>query len=173
MGSTFQHHFPRLLLNGKSGGNAAAAAVSYDGGGNFDGQMVIILAGLLCALICAMGLNSIVRCTLRRSRRRMMAETARGDSPDPPVLKKAEELNWIPATVYNAGEVAATECPICLGEFVDGEDVVRILPKCRHGFHVKCIDVWLGLHSSCPTCRQSLVQCGGRATAEYVTVGVN
>ncbi|CAN1157843.1 RING-H2 finger protein ATL78 [Linum perenne] len=39
------------------------------GGANFDANMVIILAALLCALIRALGLNSIVRCALRCSRR--------------------------------------------------------------------------------------------------------
>ncbi|KAL2906737.1 E3 ubiquitin-protein ligase ATL76 [Bienertia sinuspersici] len=50
-----------------------------------------------------------------------------------------------------------TECVICLSEF-KGSEKIRILPKCNHGFHVKCIDEWLSSHSSCPTCRQSLVE---------------
>jgi len=41
-----------------------------------------------------------------------------------------------------------------------------VLPQCGHGFHVSCIDTWLGSHSSCPSCRQILVvarcqKCGG------------
>jgi len=50
-----------------------------------------------------------------------------------------------------------TECVICLSEFVNG-DKVRILPKCNHGFHVRCIDRWLSSHSSCPKCRQCLIE---------------
>ncbi|KMT09216.1 hypothetical protein BVRB_6g133180 [Beta vulgaris subsp. vulgaris] len=50
-----------------------------------------------------------------------------------------------------------SECVICLSDFKVGEKV-RILPKCNHGFHVKCIDEWLSSHSSCPICRQSLVE---------------
>lgn len=49
-----------------------------------------------------------------------------------------------------------TECVICLSEFKASERL-RILPKCNHGFHVKCIDKWLKSHTSCPTCRQSLI----------------
>ncbi|KAJ6916590.1 RING-H2 finger protein ATL80-like [Populus alba x Populus x berolinensis] len=50
----------------------------------------------------------------------------------------------------------STECAICLGEFVEGDEV-RALPQCGHSFHVVCIDTWLGSRSSCPSCRQILV----------------
>ncbi|MBA0737725.1 hypothetical protein Gogos_011176 [Gossypium gossypioides] len=69
------------------------------------------------------------------------------------------DLRRIPVAVYGMGGASftATECPICLGEFLDGEKV-RVLPKCNHGFHVKCIDTWLRSHSSCPNCRHSLLE---------------
>lgn len=44
------------------------------------------------------------------------------------------------------------ECPVCLSEFEEGEDL-RTLPKCLHTFHVVCIDLWLYSHPNCPTCR--------------------
>ncbi|KAK1610307.1 hypothetical protein QYE76_033980 [Lolium multiflorum] len=47
---------------------------------------------------------------------------------------------------------ASVECVVCLQELEDG-DVVRVLPACRHFFHVNCIDGWLCAHSSCPVCR--------------------
>ncbi|WMV33728.1 hypothetical protein MTR67_027113 [Solanum verrucosum] len=79
-------------------------------------------------------------------------------------LKKST-LRQLPLSVYGSGvNIPATDCPICLGEFVDGEKV-RVLPKCHHGFHVKCIDIWLALHSSCPTCRQSLLEQNTTAAA--------
>ncbi|KAG4989306.1 hypothetical protein AAZX31_11G194600 [Glycine max] len=48
------------------------------------------------------------------------------------------------------------ECVICLSAFKNGE-VGRCLPKCGHGFHVECIDMWLSSHSNCPICRTSIV----------------
>ncbi|XP_049409541.1 RING-H2 finger protein ATL74-like isoform X1 [Solanum stenotomum] len=134
----------------------------YSNEANFDTNMVIILAALLCALICALGLNSIVRCALRCSRRfAFESETARLAATG---LKKST-LRQLPLSVYGSGvNIPATDCPICLGEFVDGEKV-RVLPKCHHGFHVKCIDIWLALHSSCPTCRQSLLEQNTTAAA--------
>ncbi|KAK7301714.1 hypothetical protein RJT34_12586 [Clitoria ternatea] len=48
------------------------------------------------------------------------------------------------------------ECVICLTAFEDGE-MGRCLPKCGHGFHVECIDMWLSSHSNCPICRAPIV----------------
>nr|CAD1822544.1 unnamed protein product [Ananas comosus var. bracteatus] len=40
-------------------------------------------------------------------------------------------------------------CAVCLAEFRDGE-LLRLLPKCGHAFHVACIDAWLRGHVNCP-----------------------
>ncbi len=48
------------------------------------------------------------------------------------------------------------ECAVCLSEF-ELEDSLRLLPKCKHVFHLECIDVWFQSHSTCPLCRASLV----------------
>ncbi|XP_052170435.1 E3 ubiquitin-protein ligase ATL42-like [Diospyros lotus] len=42
----------------------------------------------------------------------------------------------------------------CLSKFEDSE-VLRLLPKCRHAFHMDCIDKWLESRCSCPLCRWS------------------
>ncbi|KAJ0881685.1 putative transcription factor C2H2 family [Helianthus annuus] len=44
------------------------------------------------------------------------------------------------------------ECSICLSRFEDVE-VLRLLPKCKHAFHIGCVDKWLENHSGCPLCR--------------------
>ncbi|KAL7166338.1 hypothetical protein ACSBR2_037085 [Camellia fascicularis] len=49
------------------------------------------------------------------------------------------------------GSKQGLECVVCLSEFEDTE-VLRLLPKCGHAFHVNCIDNWLESHSSCPLC---------------------
>jgi len=43
-------------------------------------------------------------------------------------------------------------CVICLSEFKLGE-VLTILPKCNHGFHIMCIERWWKDFHTCPTCR--------------------
>ncbi|KAE8718103.1 RING-H2 finger protein ATL78 [Hibiscus syriacus] len=40
---------------------------TYTGNNSFDTNIVMVLSVLLCALICSLGLNSIVRCALRCS----------------------------------------------------------------------------------------------------------
>ena len=35
-------------------------------------------------------------------------------------------------------------------------EVLRIMPKCGHTFHLSCIDIWLRKQSTCPVCRLPL-----------------
>ncbi|KAG9140984.1 hypothetical protein Leryth_012573 [Lithospermum erythrorhizon] len=160
MGSMGREH-ARFLIENNATRNLNRTGEAYNNGeATFDSNMVIILAALIFALICALGVNTIVRWVLR-CRGRFGLETqeemavrlaARG--------MKKDEMSQIPEVVFKSGQDivqgAATDCPICLGEFREGE-VVRILPICSHGFHVNCIDKWLASHSSCPICRQLLV----------------
>jgi len=46
----------------------------------------------------------------------------------------------------------ALECAVCLSEFEENEKA-RLLPNCKHSFHVDCIDMWFHSHSTCPICR--------------------
>ncbi|OVA16296.1 zinc finger protein [Macleaya cordata] len=127
---------------------------------SFDANVVMVLSVLLCALICALGLNSIIRCALRCSNR---VTYNSGDNTairlaNTGVKKKA--LKTFPIVTYLTGLKLPgldTECVICLSEFAPGERI-RVLPKCNHGFHIRCIDKWLISHSSCPTCRHCLIE---------------
>ncbi|KAL5734735.1 hypothetical protein ACOSP7_032596 [Xanthoceras sorbifolium] len=56
--------------------------------------------------------------------------------------------------VHHDDEHDSTDCSMCLREFEDGEDV-RVLPKCEHQFHVRCIDWWLCSQSTCPICGEN------------------
>ncbi|KAL3513151.1 hypothetical protein ACH5RR_025868 [Cinchona calisaya] len=42
-------------------------------------------------------------------------------------------------------------CTICLQDIVAG-DTARSLPQCHHIFHLACVDRWLVMHGSCPSC---------------------
>lgn len=53
------------------------------------------------------------------------------------------------------GSKEGLECTICLSKFEDVE-ILRPLPKCKHAFHIDCIDHWLEKHSSCPICRHKV-----------------
>ncbi|XP_068655694.1 E3 ubiquitin-protein ligase ATL23-like [Aristolochia californica] len=47
------------------------------------------------------------------------------------------------------------ECIVCL-ENVDKGQKARVLPICKHFFHVHCADQWLARNPVCPVCRTSL-----------------
>ncbi|CAL0317833.1 unnamed protein product [Lupinus luteus] len=53
------------------------------------------------------------------------------------------------------GQKEGLECAICLKRFEDHE-LLRLLPKCNHAFHVECVDMWLKEHSTCPLCRDKV-----------------
>ncbi|KAJ8550768.1 hypothetical protein K7X08_000138 [Anisodus acutangulus] len=92
---------------------------SYVNNSNFDTNMIIILAALLCALLSVLALNSIVRCAFRCSR------SAEGSQVVAAKGIKKKTLRQIPVVVYGRVNFSATECPICLGEFVDGEKSIN------------------------------------------------
>ncbi|KAM2647579.1 hypothetical protein TB1_000808 [Malus domestica] len=48
----------------------------------------------------------------------------------------------------------SSTCSICLCDYKDAE-MLRMMPECRHYFHLLCLDAWLRLKGSCPVCRNS------------------
>ncbi|CAO2838655.1 unnamed protein product [Amaranthus hypochondriacus] len=43
-------------------------------------------------------------------------------------------------------------CPICLCDYYQN-DVLMVLPECKHRFHRDCLIEWLKLNATCPVCR--------------------
>ncbi|KAJ4913363.1 E3 ubiquitin-protein ligase ATL42 [Raphanus sativus] len=68
-------------------------------------------------------------------------------------LDKAE-IESLPLFRFSAlkGSKQGLECSVCLSKF-ESVEILRLLPKCRHAFHVGCIDTWLEQHATCPLCR--------------------
>ncbi|XWS20823.1 hypothetical protein CRYUN_Cryun30bG0002100 [Craigia yunnanensis] len=125
-----------------------------------DSDFVVILAGLLCALICVLGLIAVARCAwLRRLSSGAASNPSVSSRPTPLPNKglKKKILKSLPKATFSADSSSKfSDCAICLTEFVVGDEI-RVLPQCGHGYHVACIDTWLGSHSSCPSCRHILV----------------
>ncbi|XP_008785904.2 RING-H2 finger protein ATL72-like [Phoenix dactylifera] len=157
----------RLVIHAPAGPVAGPAlskpkAAAEPGGSftSFDANVIMVLAVFLCAVICALVVNGVVRCILRLTNRAWVGPEPPGalDRPAPTRVGRKEALMALPTLVYSAGlglPLAGSDCAICLSEFLPGERV-RVLPKCNHGFHVRCIDRWLASRSSCPMCRQGL-----------------
>ncbi|GMH24502.1 hypothetical protein Nepgr_026345 [Nepenthes gracilis] len=167
-------HYRRLLLHSplyKSPSSVAGPPTAaardplqpYAATNGFDANVVMVLSVLLCALICSLGLNSIIRCALRCSSIVARESNSNDNNPAAQIANtgiKKKALKTFPTVIYSAGlnlPGLDAECAICLSEFAAGERV-RLLPKCNHGFHLRCIDRWLNSHSSCPTCRHCLIE---------------
>ncbi|XP_062231949.1 RING-H2 finger protein ATL67-like [Phragmites australis] len=60
----------------------------------------------------------------------------------------------VPFSRAAAGADAEAACSICLSEYREGE-MLRVMPECRHRFHLACLDAWLRRSASCPVCRSS------------------
>ncbi|EES05717.1 hypothetical protein BDA96_04G297200 [Sorghum bicolor] len=132
---------------------------------SINSDMILILAGLLCALVCVLGLGLVARCAC--SRRWATAASGRSQPGSAKAANKGvkkEVLRSLPTVTYvsdscKAGDEeeggGADECAICLAEFEEGQ-AMRVLPQCGHAFHAACVDTWLRAHSSCPSCRRVL-----------------
>ncbi|CAN8318815.1 unnamed protein product [Cochlearia groenlandica] len=146
------------------------------------GYSIAIALGLL-VLLSTVLLSSYLCC--RDSRRRTTAVESTGDHRGgsvilPRIIFVAEEDNedleagdviiGLDQTVINSypkfrfsKENSAdgfgfggdtTTCSICLCEYKEAE-MMRIMPECKHYFHLSCLDAWLKLNGSCPVCRNS------------------
>ncbi|RZS01172.1 hypothetical protein BHM03_00030986 [Ensete ventricosum] len=94
------------------------------------------------------------------SRRRDAWHTSPKDGLDEASISK------IAVHKYRRGDdtVQGTDCSVCLTEFRE-DDSLRLLPKCSHAFHLRCIDTWLRSHSNCPLCRADIVSVPPRLPA--------
>lgn len=101
--------------------------------------------------------NSSTHLTGRRRRRFVFAP---GQDHGTPTLRRGLEpsvLKSLPLVVFSPEDFKdGLECAVCLSDLVQGEKA-RLLPKCNHGFHVECIDMWFQSHSTCPLCRNAVV----------------
>ncbi|VVB00298.1 unnamed protein product [Arabis nemorensis] len=88
-------------------------------------------------------------------RRRFIFAQAQEDPPRNNGLDSSI-LQSIPILVFKSCDFKdGLECAVCLSDLVDG-DKARVLPRCNHGFHVDCIDMWFQSHSTCPLCRNTV-----------------
>ena len=81
------------------------------------------------------------------------AETSTGDHGRSVDLAKLPEFAYTRSARHSgSGGGDGAQCSVCLGTVQAGE-MVRMLPLCKHLYHVECIDMWLASHDTCPLCR--------------------
>ncbi|XP_050365842.1 RING-H2 finger protein ATL5-like [Argentina anserina] len=128
---------------------------------------VIILFPVIFVVLC---FHSYVRLCfsreqpLRRRRRRRQRRVFSHNNIIPPAVGFSSNvsqkgldfsiLKTLPSFFYDVSthELEQLDCPVCLSEFEDGERG-RVLPNCKHAFHIECIDTWFKSNTNCPLCR--------------------
>ncbi|XP_014504216.1 putative RING-H2 finger protein ATL12 [Vigna radiata var. radiata] len=104
-----------------------------------------------------------------RFRRSIPLELSNRRSPDSPNFQAQTQsrsrhsgidkkvIEALPFFMFSSlkGSKQGLECTVCLSQFEDTE-ILRLLPKCKHAFHMNCIDKWLESHSTCPLCRNNI-----------------
>ena len=145
----------------------------YAGGRDFKGNALVILSVVFCVILLFLAFNSIIRfvlCSSSHHDNPNSTSSTSHDEEDPDQGKNRKNATDTgradPQVVAFSKEMelagAAAECAICLCEFEEGEGI-RVLPACSHGFHVTCVERWLAVRCSCPTCRCSTINATGFA----------
>ncbi|KAL1548438.1 RING-type E3 ubiquitin transferase [Salvia divinorum] len=144
--------------------------------------MLSAIVVLFAVVVFMVGLHLYARWYLVRLRRRQLERRRQRRGARPHVVLYADSvlpsadrglelavLNSLPVFLHHPAasekEVPPPECAVCLSEFEEKE-IVRLLPKCSHSFHIECIDMWFRSHSTCPLCRSPVEKVVGRAAAE-------
>ncbi|XP_066399916.1 probable E3 ubiquitin-protein ligase ATL44 [Miscanthus floridulus] len=149
----------------------AAAATATPPPASVHTDTFLILAAVLCFLLCVVGLAFVARCSrlcnpssysVDADDDEAAAMPADMGAPRPRKGIEKGALEKLPTVPFEADDEAAKdgderpECAICLAEFARGDEV-RVLPPCGHAFHAPCVDTWLLCTSTCPSCRTALV----------------
>ncbi|KAL2533593.1 RING-H2 finger protein ATL51 [Abeliophyllum distichum] len=128
--------------------------------GTFFTPLLISMLGIVATSLAIIVYHFVVvKYCLRRQRTTTTTEEGQPVPEAIPTGVDEKVLETIPVMAYSSlkkRNVDQSECAICLGEMED-EDLVRLLPKCKHAFHFPCIDQWLVAHINCPVCRSAIV----------------
>lgn len=114
------------------------------------GMSVTFIVFVCTRIICGRLRGAESRQMLEIESRIDIEQPEHGISGLEPVLVAAIPTLRFTREAFSSAEDA--QCSICLGEYQEKE-VLRIMPKCGHNFHLSCIDEWLRKHSTCPVCR--------------------
>lgn len=97
------------------------------------------------------------------------AEESPNSGLDPLVLATLPKLLYRQTDQFKFNQGEVIECSVCLGSIVE-DATVRVLPNCKHVFHVDCVDKWFSSNTTCPICR-TVAEPRVQPTAPPVEVG--
>ncbi|KAK1396908.1 RING-H2 finger protein ATL4J [Heracleum sosnowskyi] len=125
---------------------------------NFQPSLPVVVAILALLFTLTFILLLFAKCCHRQEplyNQQNLASLAPSRSPYSGIDKTVIES--LPFFKFSAlkGSRQGLECAVCLSKFQDIE-ILRLLPTCRHAFHIACVDQWLERHSTCPLCRHKI-----------------
>ncbi|ESW24295.1 hypothetical protein PHAVU_004G118200 [Phaseolus vulgaris] len=108
-------------------------------------SIIIFVSGLVVTALCSISIRYV---------------SLQNTLPQPTIGLDPRVLAACPVMSYSAlklnhpkgQKTTAMQCAVCLADFADA-DALRLLLKCGHVFHTRCIDAWLAAHVTCPVCR--------------------
>ncbi|KAF5177089.1 Ring-h2 finger protein [Thalictrum thalictroides] len=134
--------------------------------------MLTAIVCLLFVIVVIVTLHLYARFVLKRQARRREALRHLGigttaaaqvhTNEQPRTGLDAAVIATLPIFVYKGAD--HIECAVCLSN-LEEQELVRLLPNCKHTFHSHCIDTWLGAHSTCPVCRTEAEPRAGQPAA--------
>ncbi|XP_059636870.1 E3 ubiquitin-protein ligase ATL42-like [Cornus florida] len=128
---------------------------------SFQQANTTFIIGVLCVMV------SLIFILLVFAKFRLVSSSVDNNQPtqDGVLTQSRTRFSGIDKTVIESlpflrfsslkGSREGLECAVCLSKFQDTE-ILRLLPKCKHAFHINCVDPWLEKHSSCPLCRSKV-----------------
>lgn len=147
MGSDDDHNEPPRLYPHKNG---------YDLNSKI---MLTAIISLSLVVVLVIILHVYARCVLRRQARqraviRHLGLAVAHPSEPPKTGLDSEVIASLPIIVCkrSGDDTEIIECAVCLSLFEE-EEISKLLPNCKHTFHLECIDKWLTSNSTCPICR--------------------
>lgn len=133
---------------------------------NISPSILIIVTVLAVTVIVSFALCFLLRHLNRRCLRRLSSDPDAFPPPvvisgrtSPEIIPPSDLIDSLPlftfSSVTRRSSTAAADCAVCLSKF-HNNDLLRLLPRCCHAFHVDCIDTWLRSNLSCPLCRSAV-----------------
>ncbi|MCO5572223.1 hypothetical protein L7F22_025975 [Adiantum nelumboides] len=125
------------------------------------------VADLACQMLVKIARMIVTCIQLRRSRNRRNANINALLEPTSKGGLRKDAIALLPTFIYRVTSISDEvtgnslentgflQCAICLTEFQHKEQG-RMLPACKHSFHMECIDMWFYSHSTCPLCRAAV-----------------
>jgi len=65
-------------------------------------------------------------------------------------------INNLPKQTFPVELQGDPECRICLCDYAEGDDIIKLDCNALHHFHADCITKWLKVNGICPICRKKL-----------------